>query len=484
MSVDPGFQVTTAALEDIETTDRWIAFRYSLDGEPDTLRFEYESISLDDVKIKESQEVFRVYVVSLGVLSMGRFGAVIPRRFDITKFAEYVHPELLRFLRKVLCHHWSEHRYQIGRLDYYVPDFVVDESILGSKVQLPLFGVETNRPERVMVASGSGKDSLLCTQLLEAANIEHETFTYLYDVYGDIDHQKRVFGRLLDTAQQKRHVLRIYDGYASWLENRLQSFDVLGGMENDGIAKPFRTESGEVFAGSFAMVPIQVVNGIPLQVFGNEKSADFPNLIDKETGESIAHQFAKSIYGETAVFNFYDKFFSNIQRVSLTKPIHDVKIFKSLFALAGDLPYLTNSCNFTKPWCRKCEKCLYVFSGFSAFGDHERTVQAFDADLFDEPELLPIWEDLLGLNGRIPWECVGHPEEVQLNLYKALQSGTVGCVIDMFMEKIVKPLTGVDKKFLDHHFEMIEEKYSRVDKHHHHMPVWLSRKIFSVLDSL
>jgi hypothetical protein len=111
-------------------------------------------------------------------------------------------------------------------------------------VQLPLFGMEMNRPECVLVASGSGKDSLLCAQLLEAADIEHETFTYLHDGYGDIDHQKRVFERLLGAAQQKRHVLRIYDGYASWLEKRLQSFDVLGGMENDGIIKPFRAESG------------------------------------------------------------------------------------------------------------------------------------------------------------------------------------------------------------------------------------------------
>ncbi|MGH3819556.1 MAG: hypothetical protein ACRDRE_17730 [Pseudonocardiaceae bacterium] len=483
MPVNSEFQVATAVLEDIETTDRCITFRYNLDGEPDVLRFEYESICLDDMKLRVSHEAFHAYTVSLGVISMGRFGAVIPQRFDIARFGEYVHPELLRFLRKVLCQHWSEHRYQIGRLDYYVPDFVVDESTLGSKVSLPLFEIETSHPERVLVATGSGKDSLLCVQLLTAANVEYETFTYLHDAYGDVDHQSRVFGRLREAAQ-KRHVLKIFDGYASWLENRLQSFGVLGSMAKDGLTKPFRTESGEVFAGSFAMVPIQVASGIPLQVFGNEKSADFPNLIDQETGASIAHQFAKSIYGETAIFNFYDKFFSGIQRVSLTKPIHDVKIFKILFVLTEGLPYLTNSCNFMKPWCCKCEKCLYVFSGFSAFGDHRRTVQVFGADLFDESGLLPVWEDLLGLNGRIPWECVGHPEEAQLNFYKVWKNGTTGCAVDMFVDKIIKPLVKIDAEGVEPHFEMIEERYSRVDKHHHHMPDWLARKIFAVLDGL
>jgi hypothetical protein len=42
----------------------------------------------------------------------------------------------------------------------------------------------------------------------------------------------------------------------------------------------------------------------------------------------------------------------------------------------------------------------------------------------------------------------------------------------------------VDTEDLDRNFEMIEEKYSRVDKRHHHMSDWLSKKIFSVLDVL
>lgn len=111
MSGDSGFQITTAALEDIETTDRSITFRYSLDGELHTLHFEYESISLNDAKFREPRETYYSYVVSLGILAMSRFGAVIPKNFDIMKFSEYVHPELLTFLRKVLCRHWSEHRY-------------------------------------------------------------------------------------------------------------------------------------------------------------------------------------------------------------------------------------------------------------------------------------------------------------------------------------------------------------------------------------
>lgn len=471
----------TAVIEDIGTTDRSITFGYSLDGERHIVHLEYESMILADTRFKESRETYCSYLVSLGILLMARFGSIIPRRFDITKYSRYVHPELLTFLRKFLSHHWSEHRYQIGRLDYYVPEFLLDESVCGLKVHLPLFKLNNDHVERVLVASGSGKDSLLCTQLLTAANVEYETFTYLHDVYGDIDYQSSVFKRLPQGARRRHHVLRIHDEYPAWLENRLRAFDVRRGMEKGGVFKPFRREAGEVFVSSFAMVPIQVVSGIPLQVFGHEKSADFPNLIDKETGESIAHQFAKSIYGETAIFNLYKKLFSNIQRVSLTKPIHDVRVFKTLFALAGDFPYLTNSCNVAKPWCGRCEKCLYVFSGFCAFGDYKRAVQTFNGDLFDNAKLLPVWEDLLGLNGRIPWECVGHPEETQLYFYKALQDGATGCVIDMFTDKIIEPLTSVSTENVTRHFATIEEKYSRLDMRHHHMPDWLAQKIFAAI---
>lgn len=36
---------------------------------------------------------------------------------------------------------------------------------------------------------------------------------------------------------------------------------------------------------------------------------------------------------------------------------------------------------------------------------------------------LNIWEELPGLKNFIPWECVGHPEEVQLYFYKVKNMG-------------------------------------------------------------
>jgi len=483
MELSEQYRVNTVTLETIEVTERAVTFEYDVDGDTNILKFEYDSISLNDPALHADSEALRTYAVSLGVVCLGRFGAVLPSYFDITRYAPWVHPGLLTFLKKVLPHHWSEHRYQLNCLDYYVPEFIYDQATLGSKVKLPIWGLTDSLQHKVMVASGSGKDSLLCEQILRAAGIEHESFTYLYDLYGDLSRQNEIFDRLTGAIpSDRKHILKIYDDYAPWLDKRLDRFGLVEEVRSSEAAKPFRTEAGEVFAGSFAMVPIQIVRGIGLQIFGNEKSADFPNVVDKETGESISHQFAKSIYGEESMFRLYELMFSNVNRVSITKPIHDVAIFKKLFELSGELPYSTNSCNIEKPWCGRCEKCLYVFAGFAAFGDHRRTVAAFGRDLFDAPEILLVWEDLLGLRDRIAWECVGHPEETQLYFYKARNRGITGAAIDMFADKILEPLSRAKShEEIAHHFAAIEDKYSMVHTDHHHMPSWLSDKVLGVL---
>lgn len=477
------FRATRITLESVEATGRAVTFKYEIDGHTNVLKFEYDTISLHDAALRPDSGALHAYAVSLGIICPSRFGAILPRYCDITKYGPWAHPHLLGYLRKILPHHWSEHRYQLDALDYHGPEFILDEKTIGSKVTLPIWKIDESCPRKVMVASGSGKDSLLCEKILEKADIEHESFTYLHELYGDLRRQNEIFERIpRPLARHPTHIVRIYDDYDPWLVKRLARFGVVEAMSQRGIVKPFGRECGEVLSGSFTMIPIQIVRSIQLQVFGNEKSADFPNLIDRETGQSISHQFGKSIYAEESMFKLYGKMFGNVNRVSVTKPIHDVAIFKKLFELAGDLPYSTNSCNIRKPWCLKCEKCLYVFSGFAAFGDHRKTVEAFGGDPFDDPEVLPVWEELLGLRGHIAWECVGHPEEAQLYFYKALKRKISGCAIDMFKEKIIDPMEIAQSDAdIDHDFGILEDKYLKVYTDHHHMPKWLSEKVFGVL---
>ena len=470
-------------MEQIEIVKHTITIAYDIDAYANVLKFEYDTISLDDPALRMDAEALRTYAVSLGIICLGRFGAILPHRFDITKYAPWAHPHLLNFFRKTLPFYWSEHRYQLNALGYRGPEFIFDEAVIGSKAKLPIWQIKEPLPRRVMVASGSGKDSLLCEKILEEAGVEYELFAYLYDLYGNVVHQKNIYDRVLQPFSRKHeHSVRIYDNYNPWLKERLASYRVVETMNRHGIIKNFNMNSSEILMASLSMVPIQVIRGIPLQVFGHEKSADFSNLTDRKTDESISHQFGKSFHSERYIVKLYKKLFNNISKVSIIKPMHDVLIFKLLFELAGDLPYLTNSCNVKKPWCLRCDKCLYVFSGFTAFGDPQKTIEAFGADLLDDLEVLSVWEELLGLRGHIAWECVGHPEETQLYFYKALGQGVTGCAIDMFKDKIIGPMTITQEPTdIHHHFGLMEQRYSKVHPKHHHMPEWLSEQVLKVL---
>lgn len=485
MEASRSFQVANVTLQDVEIDDLTISISYLIDGDENTIRFEYERDGIGQVFSTCDANALRSYAVSLAVICTGRFGAVIPRTVDVREHSPWIDPSLLDFLRYVLPRHWSEHRYQLGRLDYRQPDIAVDEKTLGSKVELPIFGVEASDVGAVMVASGSGKDSLLCEALLEHAGIPFEPFTYFHDTYGDIEHQRQVFGRIRSSGEDVANILIIRDDYERWLEARMDEHGIADVVTVDGRVKPFRTEAGEVFAGSFAMIPLQLARGVGVQAFGNERSADFPNIVDSTSGEEIAHQFAKSYASEAAVDRLYQTLFRNIHRVSLTKPIYDVTIFETLFSLTSERPYLTNSCNHRKPWCNRCEKCLYVFAGFIAFGDHHKTVEAFGQNLFDVPDILPVWEDLLGLNDRIAWECVGHPEEAQLYLYRARSAGLSGCAIDMFDERIWTPLVERlgSAATAGRHFDDIYTRYTVIDDGRHHMPEWLAPRVVDVVQT-
>lgn len=452
-----------------------ISIAYLVDGEENNILLKYPDVRFDSGLFKDASKKMQ-FAVSLGVFGAARFGAVLPGRVDLSKYKEWIHPDLISFMQYVLRGHWSEHRYQVGRMDYRHPVFFLGEEEgqqPGLNNSWPIWELH-NPPHKVLLASGSGKDSVLCSLMLESAGISYDVLTYLYDYYGSVDNQDNLFSKVNENLKfENQYKIVVHDEYFPWLNKRMAEFNI------DELTNNFRKESGEVYFFCYAIIPVQLAKNLCLQVYGNEKSADRSNLIDDKTGEMVAHQWAKSYASEKAFHDLYSKMFGGINFLSLTKPIHDVKVFETLFRLDPDIAYHTNSCNIKKPWCCRCEKCAYVFLGFSTFGDHKKVVTAFGKDLFDDPELLPIWEELLGLKGYIPWECVGHPEEVQLYFYKISSKGIKGCAITLFEQKI---LPEIPKQVgIENYFSKIEDSYSKVYEDHHSMPTWLWQPIKKVL---
>lgn len=475
------FLVKEARLEDVSVGEDTLKITYILDGDPLEFALRYDTISFTAPQLAARVQEF---AVTLGVIAFLRFGAVLPGRLDLKKYSKYIDWQLLEFLELVIRGHWSEHRYQVGKLGYMGPEFLVEDSEIGKEVNYPIWRMaEVKDAVEVILASGSGKDSVLCSLLLETAGINYEILTYIYDLYGDKEKQSELFEKVTSNLKHRRqHHLYLEDRYHPWLSERMGKTNLQARLKECFPAKPFRTDAGEVVLAALIIAPIQIIYGIPIVAFGNEKSADAPNFVEPHTGESIAHQWAKSFTCEQAVGKLMARLFQGINRVSLTKPIHDVKIFDTLFRLGDELPYATNSCNIEKPWCCRCEKCCYVFAGFCAYGDYEKVVEAFGKDLLNMEENLRIWSELLGLEGYIPWECVGQPEEAQFDFYKLYQRGVKNQAMDLFERSILVPLQSKGEEQVKEYFQRIEQQFSRVYENHRTMPDWLWEKIKPVLN--
>lgn len=443
------FLIEEVYLEKVLVKPDEIWFRYLLDWEEIDCYIKYDSISLEDQNLGYPSQV-QCWAVIIAVLSTLRFSSVLPQKIDFSKYSQFIDKELINFLQTIIPKCWSESRYQVGKLGYQSPEIKVNKSVLGKDITYPLFKLKTEQGAvDAIIGSGSGKDSLLCSLILQEAGINYDILTCLYNSYGDTEKQKELFTQASKHLNhRKQHYIYFQDFYYPWLEQRLKSFNIFARTQdyfeyNFDYKKSFRTApTGECIVLPFIVAPIQAIHEIPLLLLGNEKSADAPNLIDKHSGEAIAHQWPKSLEAGQLKKEQMARMFKNINHSSLIKAIHDVKIFELVFKLGDQLPYATNSCNVQKPWCCRCEKCCYVFAGFCAYGDREKVIKAFGKDLFTRSENLYTWSELLGLKGYISWECVGMHEETQLYFYKLYQQGVRNQAIGLFERKILTPLPG------------------------------------------
>ena len=99
----------------------------------------------------------------------------------------------------------------------------------------------------------------------------------------------------------------------------------------------------------------------------------------------------------------------------------------------------THSCNHRKPWCQQCAKCAYVWLGYTAYLPENLVMGMFPRNLFDIPENVSWFRQLLGLSAHKPFECVGEISEVQLAFEICRRKGLRGTALDMYASEVPKP---------------------------------------------
>lgn len=203
-----------------------------------------------------------------------------------------------------------------------------------------------------------------------------------------------------------------------------------------------RSKAGEVYNGHVPISLMYMLTALLAAVFGEygavvfsaEKSANFGNV--HYLGMEINHQWSKSLEFEELLRAYVKNFITpNIEVFSLLRPLHELEITRR-FVAYGKYFDIVSSCNrnfvvaSVQPqaergayWCGSCPKCAFVFALFAAFLSKEEVCQMFGKNLFADEALLPLYQELLGLKGIKPFECVGLPEEVLVAFAEARAHG-------------------------------------------------------------
>ncbi len=193
-------------------------------------------------------------------------------------------------------------------------------------------------------------------------------------------------------------------------------------------------------------------------IWSNERSANEGNT--ELYGMKINHQWSKSLEAEIMLQSYEQRFIAgSVQSFSLLRPFSELSIVEKFTKFPQYFPLFT-SCNTNwkisstppppsssggggtqrgggKLWCNSCPKCAFAFVMLAAFLPKSTLLDIFQKNLFEDQELLPMFRELLGLEGQKPFECVGTPEETFAALLLADERGEWerSAVMKMFHEE-------------------------------------------------
>ncbi len=169
---------------------------------------------------------------------------------------------------------------------------------------------------------------------------------------------------------------------------------------------------------SFIAIAASFVHGFDAVILSNERSADQGNL--SRNGREINHQFSKTSGMETALADYVARYIdTQLSYFSLLRPLSEAHI-AALMSRTSLYDSAFTSCNRAfqlrpkeepKRWCRDCPKCRFTFLMLANHMPRERIECIFDGNLLEDESQLTGYEELMGLSGHKPWECVGELAE-------------------------------------------------------------------------
>lgn len=417
----------------------------------DELRFRkchsYSDVDFEYLKARYGTELIERLCFHVAALEAIPLVSFQPEELDFGAFARFHTARFEDLWRTVLLKAGAQWRYENDLTEYRGPRFV-SEPARG--------GFEPASAERGFVKAlcfcGGGKDSLAMLKLFESAGVAFSAYWYSHPTYGEAEPQLKLIRRLLDSSvPMRKHNAELMDEFAA-------SF----GQET--------TLCAETPISIFSALPVVLQHGYEWMVLGNERSADDPNLRWERTGESVNHQWGKSLEAEILISDYIrEELISNVRSFSALRPLHDALIFR-LLKRHPEAVKTTHSCNRKKPWCHCCAKCAYVGLGFLAYLPFEVASEMTPPDLFDDPANQVFFEQLLGLAAHKPFECVGETDETRLAFEICRSSGMRGRAIELYVKEA--RVKGIER---------LAQAYAAVDLRAHSIPPPLWRMLLPLM---
>ncbi len=246
---------------------------------------------------------------------------------------------------------------------------------------------------KVLVPIGGGKDSVVTLELLK----EHfEVVPFILNPRGASIETTKVAGFPEDKVISVQR----------FLDKKLLELNDKGFLNGH---TPFSAML------AFVGLITATLGGFRHIALSNEASANEAT----EMGSGVNHQYSKSFEFEED-FRWYVKEYISpeLNYFSFLRPLSELQIAKLFSGFPKYFPVF-KSCNVgskSDSWCGACPKCLFVNIILSPFVSKKQRIEIFGKDLFGDMDLKGYLDELTGISGVKPFECVGTLNEVNIAL--------------------------------------------------------------------